>query len=75
MAVTVKEDTMARGRPRERGGRESLTVVNLIRINFGPPGQRPYAAQDANHNVTALIDTGTAVVERYEYDPYGKARR
>ncbi len=32
-----------------------------------------YYTQDANFNVTALIDaTDGAVVERYEYDPYGQ---
>jgi len=31
-----------------------------------------YPARDANFNVTALIDTGGTVQERYFYDPYGK---
>jgi len=30
-----------------------------------------YYCNDANMNVTALIDTSGAVVERYRYDPYG----
>ncbi len=29
--------------------------------------------QDANHNVTALVNTSGVVVERFAYDPYGKA--
>ena len=33
--------------------------------------ERLYACQDANFNVTALIDTSATVVERYTYDPYG----
>jgi RHS repeat-associated protein len=33
--------------------------------------QRLYAQQDANFNVTALVDTTAAVQERYIYDPYG----
>ena len=33
-----------------------------------------YYCADANFNVTALVDTSGAVVERYLYDPYGKAR-
>jgi RHS repeat-associated protein len=33
--------------------------------------QRLYVQQDANWNVTALIDTSGNVVERYVYDPYG----
>jgi RHS repeat-associated protein len=32
-----------------------------------------YYTTDANHNVTGLVDTSGAVVERYVYDPYGKA--
>jgi RHS repeat-associated protein len=31
-----------------------------------------YYTNDANHNVTALINTSGAVVERYYYDAYGK---
>src|SRR5262249_29941363 len=31
--------------------------------------ERMYAVQDANFNVTALLDTSGAVVERYAYDP------
>jgi YD repeat-containing protein len=31
-----------------------------------------YPARDANFNVTALIDTGGTVQERYLYDPYGR---
>jgi len=31
-----------------------------------------YYCNDANMNVTALVDTSGAVVERYLYDPYGK---
>jgi RHS repeat-associated protein len=36
-------------------------------------GQRLYATQDANWNTTSLVDTSGNVVERYTYDPYGKA--
>jgi RHS repeat-associated protein len=35
-------------------------------------GQRLYAQQDANWNVTGLVDTTGAVQERFIYDPYGK---
>jgi RHS repeat-associated protein len=31
-----------------------------------------YAIHDANYNVTALVGTTGTVLERYEYDPYGK---
>jgi hypothetical protein len=33
--------------------------------------ERFYVQQDANWNVTALIDTSGNVQERYIYDPYG----
>jgi hypothetical protein len=33
--------------------------------------QRLYAQQDADFNVTALVDTSGNVQERYVYDPYG----
>ena len=33
--------------------------------------ERLYATQDANFNVTAIIDTTGAVQERFLYDPYG----
>jgi RHS repeat-associated protein len=33
--------------------------------------QRLYVQQDANWNVTALVDTSGNVVERYAYSPYG----
>jgi RHS repeat-associated protein len=33
--------------------------------------ERLYFTTDANHNVTALVDTSGAAVERYVYDPYG----
>jgi RHS repeat-associated protein len=37
--------------------------------------ERVYVQQDANWNVTALVDTDAAVVERYVYDPYGQATK
>jgi len=39
--------------------------------NDGSLDERLYVSQDANFNVTALVETAGAVVERYEYDPYG----
>jgi RHS repeat-associated protein len=33
--------------------------------------ERLYVQQDANGNVTALVNTSGTVVERYAYDPYG----
>jgi RHS repeat-associated protein len=35
------------------------------------PDTRYYALQDANYNTTAVVDSSGAIVERYEYDPYG----
>lgn len=35
--------------------------------------ERLYAAQDANYNVTALVNTTGTVVERLAEDPFGKA--
>jgi hypothetical protein len=45
--------------------------------DFNVPGNTPvhtaiYYTTDANHNVTALVNTSGAVVERYYYDAYGK---
>ncbi|WP_315851684.1 RHS repeat domain-containing protein, partial [Planctopirus hydrillae] len=36
--------------------------------------ERLYALQDANWNVTAIIDNTGVVQERFEYDPYGTIR-
>ena len=35
---------------------------------------RIYAQQDANHDVTALVNTSGAVLERFIYDPYGSMK-
>src|SRR5262249_38725558 len=35
-------------------------------------GQRLYVQQNANWNVTGLVNTSGAVQERYVYDPYGQ---
>ena len=37
----------------------------------GSLDERLYVLQDANDNVTALVNTSGAVVERFVYDPYG----
>ena len=34
--------------------------------------QRTYALHDANFNVTALANSSGTLVERFDYDPYGK---
>jgi RHS repeat-associated protein len=38
----------------------------------GSLSERLYVQQDANWNVTALVDTTGTVQERYVYDPYGQ---
>ncbi len=38
---------------------------------FAPASLRLYAEQDANYNVTAMVDSDGNVVQRYLYDPYG----
>src|SRR6266481_3652306 len=40
-------------------------------IERDSPTQRMYVQQDAQFNVTALVDTTGTVQERYVYDPYG----
>jgi RHS repeat-associated protein len=51
------------------GGVDSLVLRDSY--SGGVRTQRLYAQQDANGNVTALINTSGAVQERYLYDPYG----
>ncbi len=40
-------------------------------LSDGSISQRLYVLQDANWNVTALVNTSGSVVERYMYSPYG----
>jgi RHS repeat-associated protein len=47
-------------------------VDALVERDGGLVG-RLYVQQDANWNLTGLVDTLGAVRERYAYDPYGKA--
>jgi RHS repeat-associated protein len=39
----------------------------------GTLDERLYVVQDANYNITALLDNAGNVVERYVYDPFGQA--
>jgi hypothetical protein len=39
----------------------------------GTLDERLWVVQDANYNVTALLDNSGNVVERYVYDPFGQA--
>src|SRR5262249_54503059 len=40
--------------------------------NNGTLDERLWVQQDANYNVTALVNGSGSVVERYVYDPYGR---
>ena len=48
----------------------AVYVDALVERDAG--GGRLYVQQDANWNVTALVDTTGTVVERFVYDPYGQ---
>ena len=50
---------------------DDLVLRDRDTTNNGTLNERLYATQDANWNVTAVVDTNGAVQERYEYDPYG----
>jgi RHS repeat-associated protein len=58
---------------------DALVLRDQSSLNDGNLDQRLYVQQDANWNVTALVDgkagspTLGQVVERYVYDPYGVA--
>ena len=49
----------------------ALVVRDQSSLHNGTLDQRLYAAQDANWNVTALVNASGSVVERYAYLPYG----
>jgi RHS repeat-associated protein len=51
---------------------DALVLRDRSTLNNGTLDERLYVQQDANWNVTALINTAGSVVERYVYDPYGK---
>ena len=40
--------------------------------NYAGTNEIHFATQDANFNVTALVDTAGTVIERYKYTPYGQ---
>jgi RHS repeat-associated protein len=52
-------------------GIDTLVLRDQSSQHNGVLDQRLYVQQDADGNVTALVDTGGNVVERYLYDPYG----
>jgi RHS repeat-associated protein len=56
---------------------DPLAMDTLVERDSNPDSNgnltlRLYAQQDANGNVTALVDTSGNVVERFVYDPYGQ---
>jgi RHS repeat-associated protein len=56
------------------GGIDALVLRDRDATGSGVLGERLYAMQDANGNVTALVGSNGGVAERYAYDPYGAAR-
>jgi RHS repeat-associated protein len=52
---------------------DSDTLIERDRApsGSGPLNERLYVQQDANGNVSALVDTSGNVQERYVYDPFG----
>jgi RHS repeat-associated protein len=50
---------------------DELVLRDQSSLGNGVLDQRLYVQQDANWNVTALVDTNGNVVERYVYDAYG----
>jgi hypothetical protein len=50
---------------------DAMVLADLDTGSSGSFDLRLYVQHDANFNVTALVDTSGAVVERYIYDPYG----
>ena len=55
----------------EPGLRQRPGAARPVQSAAGTLDQRLYVLQDANWNVTALVDTTGNVVERYVYNPYG----
>jgi RHS repeat-associated protein len=51
---------------------DALVLRDRSTANNGTLDERLWVQQDANYNVTALVNGSGSVVERYDYDPYGK---
>jgi RHS repeat-associated protein len=51
---------------------DALVLRDRSTANNGTLDERLWVQQDANFNVTALVNGSSSVVERYVYDPYGK---
>jgi RHS repeat-associated protein len=52
---------------------DTLVLRDCDTNGDGALDERLYVVQDANYNVTALLDNSGNVVERYVYDPFGAA--
>jgi RHS repeat-associated protein len=51
---------------------DALVFRDRSTHNNGTLDERLWVQQDANWNVTALVNGSSSVVERYVYDPYGQ---
>jgi RHS repeat-associated protein len=77
--VLQKVDTLTPPPPCQSGVTTSTYVWSLSYIDdlvakdCDNPSGRTYVQQDANHNVTALVNTSGTVMQRMIYDPYGVA--
>ena len=78
LVATASEDGTARvwdaatGQPAMAPLRHATGVTRAV---FSPDGQgdeRLFYSQDANFNVTALVEADGDVAERYDYDAYGR---
>jgi len=47
--------------------------VDALALTYDGSGNEHYYAQDANSNVTAVLNDSGVVLERYAYTPYGEA--
>ncbi len=50
---------------------DAMVLRDRDATGSGTLSERLWVQQDANWNVTALVNTSGSVVERYVYDPYG----
>ena len=77
--ILQKVDTTTPAPPCQSGVTTSTYVWSLSYIDdlvakdCDTPSGRTYVQQDANHNVTALVNTSGTVTQRQIYDPYGVA--
>jgi RHS repeat-associated protein len=51
---------------------DAMVLRDRSTMNNGTLDERLWVQQDANWNVTALLNGSGSVVERYDYDPFGK---